>query len=730
MPLDTSSIRGSYSTDKHNVLGDFYIPTLTNATSYDRAVGYFSSKALLHIIQGLDGLIANGGKMRLVIGSALTDEEYDAIKNNKPTSLTLQKKLFDDFSETWKELVNLKLSELVKHRLNVFSWLANTNKLEIQFAVRKIGMFHKKIGVIEGDDFTVVFNGSLNETERAFEDNSENFDVYRSWREQAFEDHGKEHIKEFKDVWENKENNTITFGIPSKCYEEIKAHWGSDRPPKTDLEKKAAKKIAEMFAKKEEEEEEDEGDDLIDFEYDFIQPKFPKKLGGKPYQIKTHQLTALEKWKAKDYKGIMALATGAGKTITSIHGAVELSQEKRLIVVVAVPYRVLAEQWVDVLRLFNIDPIKCWSPFKWNAELTNEISNFKLGFTNFVGIVVVNASLKNSKFQDKINDIPSDNILFIGDECHHHGEKGLQNKLPDAHYRLGLSATPWSRNEDELRVSLESYYGKIVETYTLQRAMDEKILTQYKYNIYPVTLNDEEAESYEDISNQISKMVAIKLQGGSINDAVLQNLSFKRARLLDSLEDKFTKLEELIKNRKPSPFTLFYSGSGSIESDDDPDDDNASTRTISRITQILDKYYWNSSQFTAYESDIERKDILESFKSKSIEAIAAIKVLDEGFDVPMCQEAYITASSRNERQFIQRRGRILRRSEGKTEAIIHDFIILHNDSNPAFRTLAENELIRVKEFYSSALNKEDLLPKINKIKETFNISIDMDNEDE
>ena len=728
MPLDTSSIRGSYSTDKHNVLGDFYIPTLTNATSYDRAVGYFSSKALLHIIQGLDGLIANGGKMRLVIGSALTDEEYEDIKNNKPTTLTLQKKLFDDFNEKWKELVNLKLSELVKHRLNVFSWLANTNKLEIQFAVRKIGMFHKKIGVIEGDDFTVVFNGSLNETERAFEDNSENFDVYRSWREQAFEDHGKEHIKEFKDVWENKENNTITFGIPSKCYEEIKAHWGSDRPPKTDLEKKAAKKIAEMFAKKEE--EEDDEDDPIDFEYDFIQPKFPEKLGGKPYQIKRHQLTALEKWRAKDYKGIMALATGAGKTITSIHGAVELSQEKRLIVVVAVPYRVLAEQWVEVLRLFNIDPIKCWSPFKWNAELTNEISNFNLGFTNFVGIVVVNASLKNIKFQDKINDIPPENILFIGDECHHHGEKGLENKLPDAFYRLGLSATPWSKNEDELKNSLESYYGNIVETYTLQRAMDEKILTQYKYNIYPVTLNDEEAESYEEISNQISKMVAIKMQGGSINDAVLQNLSFKRARLLDSLEDKFIKLEELIKNRKPSPFTLFYSGSGSIESDDDPDEDNASTRTISRITQILDKYYWNSSQFTAYESDIERRDILESFKSKSIEAIAAIKVLDEGFDVPMCQEAYITASSRNERQFIQRRGRILRRSDEKTEAIIHDFIILHNDSNPAFRTLAENELIRVKEFYSSALNKEDLLPKINIIKETFNISIDMDKEDE
>jgi len=723
MPLDKDSIKATYSTDKDNILGGFYIPVLNNATSYDRAVGYFSTEALLWIIQGLDGLIKNEGTMRLVVGSRLDDDEYEAIRNNDPSSLEAQEKIYKDFSNKWDELINSDMYELKKYRLAVFSWLAITNKLEIKFALRKKGIFHKKIGVVKGDDFTVVFNGSLNETESAFEHNSENFDVYRSWREQAYEDHGEPHLKEFEDVWNGTENDTITLDVPSKCYDDIKNYWNLDRPPITDLEKEAAKKIAELFKKKNKKEEEES---II--EYDFIKPRFPKKLGGKPYKIHKHQRIALTKWKEKNYCGIMALATGAGKTITSIHGAVELSQDTKLVLIIAVPYKVLAEQWVEVLRLFNIKPIKCWSPNKWEAELTRETNNFNLGFTDFLGIVVVNASLKSEKFQNQLQKISGNQILFVGDECHHHDEKGLDNKLPSSKFRLGLSATPWSENEEDKKRTLISYYGDIVETYTLQRAMDEKILTQYKYNIYPVSLNSEEAESYEEISKKISTMVAIKMSGKKINESILQNLSFKRSRLLDSLEDKFIQLENVLKNKKPSPFTLFYSGSGSVESDDDPEDENddGTKRSISIITTILNKYHWNSSHFTSKESSSQRERILKSFKDESIDAIAAIKVLDEGFDVPMCREAYITASSRNERQFIQRRGRILRKSDGKNEAVIHDFVILHHGNNPVYNTLVENELKRVKEFFDSALNKDELLPQINAIKERFNIPINLE----
>ena len=144
--LDQDKIKGSYSTDKDNILGDFYLPVLSNATRYDRAVGYFSPEALLWIIQGLDGLIKNDGRMRLVVGSRLDDDEYDAIKNTEASSLEAQEKIYKDFRNQWNELINSDMYELKKHRLGVFSWLAKTNKLEIKFALRKKGMFHKKIG--------------------------------------------------------------------------------------------------------------------------------------------------------------------------------------------------------------------------------------------------------------------------------------------------------------------------------------------------------------------------------------------------------------------------------------------------------------------------------------------------------------------------------------------------------------------------------------------------------
>ena len=726
MPLDTSLIKANYSTEKDNILDNFYLPVLKNATRYDRAVGYFSTEALLWILQGLDGLIKNNGTMRLVVGSRLDDDEYDAIKNNGPNSLEAQEKIYNDFISKWNELIESKdMFELKKYRLGVFSWLAQTNKLEIKFALRKKGMFHKKIGVVKGKEFTVVFNGSLNETEHAFEHNSENFNVFRSWREQAFEDHGQEHIQEFEDVWEGEEKDTITLGVPSKCYDEIKDYWNLDRPPASDLEREAAKKIAEMFKKKKEEEEKE---NQIDFEYDFIKPRLPKYLGGKPYKLKDHQKLAIKKWKKNNYNGIMALATGAGKTITSIHSSVELSNDNRMVLVVAVPYKVLAEQWVEVLRLFNINPIKCWSPFNWNSELPSEINNFNLGFRDFLSVVVVNATLKKTTFQNQIKKILPEELLFIGDECHHHGEDGLKNKLPNAKFKLGLSATPWSKREHELKNSLESYYGEKIAKYSLKEAMDEGILTPYKYNIYPVSLNEDEAYEYEEISKNIASMVAQKKKGVNINETILQNLNFKRSRLLDSLEGKFIKLDQILKDKEPSSYTLFYCGSGSVESDDDPEDENENKdkdiRSISKISSILHKYNWNCSHFTSKESPTQRARVLDSFKNQSIEAIAAIKVLDEGFDVPMCREAYITASSRNERQFIQRRGRILRTSEGKTESIIHDFVILpDNFTDNIYRTLAKNEMERVKEFFENSSNKDELFPYIEKIKSQFGITI-------
>jgi len=725
MTLDKEKIKPNYSSNKHNVLGEFYIPALSNATRYDRAVGYFSSKAILHIIRGIDGLIKNDGEMRLVIGSPLTEEEFNSIN----TDVSVKDKVYKQISESWNDLIKKDLDELNKYRLDVFSWLVKSGKLKIKFALRPPkALYHKKIGIIKGADFTLVFEGSLNETESALTAHSDNFSVYRSWRKESFEDHGKYYIQEFEDVWNGKDEGTITLDLPSSEYSDIKNYWPSDIAPNSELEKEAAKKIAEMFKNK--------GAQYQEFEHDFIKPRIPEKIDGHIYQIRDHQINALQKWQKNNYNGIMALATGAGKTITAIHGAVKTSEGNRIVLIIAVPYKILADQWCDVLELFNIKAIRCYdSSKKWRSELTNEVGNFRAKLSNdFFAIVVVNATLVTDGFLSLIQQIPKQNRFFIGDECHHHGGKTAISKLPDAQYKIGLSATPWSSSEVEQKERLEKYYGPIVASYTMKEALDDGVLTGYKYLLYPVRMNFEEGELYEKLTKSIVGLLN-KKNRTPVDEQILTNTVFKRSRLLDSLEDKFTTLDDILKSKSVSKYTLFYCGSGASDiseykldeeyEDKGEDKDSEKTKSIDKVVKILYKRNWNVSKFTANESPKARVGILNNFKSGSIDAMVAIKVLDEGFDVPMCKEAFITASSRNERQFVQRRGRILRKSPGKDEAIIHDFLIIPDSHDQIYKTLIENELMRVREFYSVANNKNDIYKKVNKIINDYGLDFNL-----
>ena len=720
MAFNKSIIKNNYSTDKDNVLKDFYIPVLKEAVSYDRAVGYFSSQVLLRYLEGLDGLIKNNGKMRLVIGDSLSEEEYKAIKENNSQAITLK------MDSIWNEIIHSSESELFKYRLDILSWLLNKGCLEIKYAFRRSGLYHKKLGIIKDQEGSIIpFSGSMNETVSATisnsgnpDGNSEEFSVFPSWQEDIFKALGQEKVDDFENVWNSRENNTITVDLPSAQYEKIRNIYTGDNAPRSSIEQEQASlydQIIESF---------DDGC------LDFIEPKIPKIINGYKYQIRDHQVDALRKWQENRYHGIMALATGAGKTITSIHGAVKISEKNRIVLVVSVPYQVLADQWSDVLEVFNIRAIKCYnSRSSWDSKLTSEIGNFALGIVDFFAVVVVNATLATKNFLSLIRQVPNEKLFFIGDECHHHGGDGIAEKLPDAKYRIGLSATPWSKTEIESKERLERYYGPIVAAYTMKDALDDDILTGYKYFIYPVVMNTEEGETYEELTRKMSSLLN-KTHRTAIESQMLSNITFKRSRLLDSLEDKFATLEAILKDRPISQHTLFYCGSGSsvFSECENEDEIGERTKSIDRVTKILYNRHWNISKFTAEETHKSRVGILKNFKSGNIDAIAAIRVLDEGFDVPMCREAFITASSRNERQFIQRRGRILRKSPGKSEAIIHDFVIVPENTEHAYKALLISELTRVREFYSVANNKSDINNKVSKLISDYDLDFDLNEE--
>jgi superfamily II DNA or RNA helicase/HKD family nuclease len=703
----------TYSSEEDSLLQDFYIPVLSKAVKYDRAVGYFSSSMLVYAMQGLSDFVKKGGRMRLIIGDELDEQEYDAVKSGYALREVLER-----FENKTKSILEEDLDHLAQYRLRLLSLLISNGHLEIKLALRRKGMYHDKVGILEDEEGNqIVFQGSANETFSALSPdfNYESISVYSSERKDVFDDYGLPYKRKFERLWNNNSTGTIVIDVPSEHYEKFKTLKQITSTISDQVE-------SELF------------EELKLLSEAVNIPRLPDTINGQKYELKPHQREALNGWKANNGQGILALATGAGKTITSIHAAVKLSETGKLALVIGVPYQVLADQWVDVLSQFNIQPVKCYmSESLWINKLRSEISTFNLSSKkNFIAAVVVNATLSKQSFQNEIAKIADPNrLLFIGDECHNYSNESWFKKLPNAGLRIGLSATPWSVSNQSAKGNLTKYFGDIIARYTIDDALDEGILTQYKYYPHIVYLNAQEQEDYLEISGSISQMMAMKENGQKINDDILTQLFMKRARLLGSIDDKFRFLDRMLSHSEKQFHTLFYCGDGTVETDElDLEEKelkrlrSTRLRDVQRVSMSLNNNGWKSSRFTSEVPSNKRKAILNDFKAKQINAVVAIRVLDEGFDLPDCREAYLIASSRNERQFIQRRGRILRKSDNKAFSIIHDFIVLPigENSDSPLKSLVRDELKRVDEFSRVALNKDEVEVEIQGLIEKFNIS--------
>ena len=560
-------------------------------------------------------------------------------------------------------------------------------------------MYHEKIGILKDEGGNkIVFQGSANESQMALlpDFNFESISVYPSWDVGIYEKYGSSYETRFERLWNNQAKETVVIDVPSDIYTLLANIYPSVKPPPEYIEKIL---FDELTGKKKKVQ---------------LLPTLPEILGASVYQLKNHQKAALSSWKSNDFNGIFALATGAGKTITALHAATQLANhQKHLALVVAVPYQNLADQWCEVMELFSITAIRCYmSKANWQLDLSTAISDFNLNKTKpFLAIVVVNRTLSSTAFQKEIQRLKPNNLLFVGDECHHHASKTIIKNLPEARFRIGLSATPWSSKEEEKESILKSYYGDIIANYSIADALKDNVLTPYQYFIHLFYLTSEETEEYQQISGEIGKLIAVREQGGSINEQLLMALSMKRARLIGSAENKFETLDKILKGMKKEKHTLFYCGDGSVV-DERPSDvlDNSAIRDIERVASILHQQGWKSSRFTADESLKERRQIIDNFKNGFIDAMVSIRVLDEGIDIPACKQAFLLASSRNERQFIQRRGRILRKSIGKEFSVIHDFMVLPSENvyvDDCLKKLIDSELDRLVEFAHVAMNKKD-----------------------
>jgi len=660
--------------------------------------------------QGVETFVNSNGRMRLIVGAELDPEDHEAVVKGYEE----REKIIERLGREFEPILTQVTSELFLRRLEALQWLVAHDRLEIKVAIRKRGMYHEKIGVLrdEYDDF-IVFQGSANETLYALSPdfNYESLNVFRSWRE-GDREHYEVHLASLNSLW-NKDPSLSTVVIDFPEYAKnalLRRQIPQAVKQKTEIN--LAEEIAWPKRK------------------NIEGPDIPAHMS--PFN---HQKLGLQAWRDSEYCGILNHATGAGKTFTAIYGASRIFDHTgRLFVLVAVPYQALADQWVDEFKKFGVGTILCSSMNpNWPEHLSSRVDGFQTGKSNFAAAVVVNATMATSRFSQIVNRLRDpEALLFVGDECHHHGTLRLFAALPEnAKLRLGLSATYERSGDYDGTKRLEQYYGSVVHTYTLSEAIDDGFLVPYEYHLEIVELNESEAEEYARISEKIQERLrTLKSDDPEslLDDDFIRLLLFRRARLLGRVESKRTRLSEIVDDQGLAARTLIYCGEGAAAGGVDDEVSAEELQNVDVVTRLISSKGYRVTKFTSREPSDERRQALEGFRRGSIQVLTAIRCLDEGIDIPSCETAFILASSRNPRQFIQRRGRILRRSPGKTRALLWDFLPMPPagdlEKEKYEKSLLQRELGRISEFSRHSTNFRETYVKLKSILDRFDLGAD------
>ena len=674
-----------FSTAEDNVLKKFYIPALKESIKYDGAIGYFSTHGLFRVLQGIEGLVKNKGKMRLVIGKPLKDEEYNALIENK---------ISDQYLSTWKEdwtkLFTSEHSEVNRYRLEIFSWLFDNNYLEIKYAIRRRGMYHKKIGILHDSDGQIIsFAGSINFTENALmsnqdeaDGNSEQFDVYPSWEESEFKRHGLSKIIQFDNVWNNNEANTKTLEIPSEHYKEIQDYYTANEPPKSDAEKVTSALYDKIDGKKPP--AGGSGTRPI------IKPRF-KKIEN----LFKHQQDAIDKWELNDHHGVLEHATGSGKTVTAIKAAHDHLKTGG-VVLILVPSKLLFKQWQEEIKDEIDDPVIMLAGNQNNKWKKGLLRRFVRADSNssFRIVLSIMQTATSDEFIDSFSE--SKNLLLIADEVHQIGSKEKSKVMQiNAKKRLGLSATPKRHGDPDGTEKIINYFNKIMQPpFSLNDAISAGRLVPYRYFPGLLHLTREESDQWRIETEKIRKEIAI-----TNNDKKGFFLSKRASMLLINRSRIAKKSKCKLKYTKKVIQENFEKGQKWLIYCEDQDQLNEVKKIIENLK--LDVFEYHSNMSGSSENTL---DLYEHNGG----ILVSIKCLDEGVDIPSISHALILASSQNPRQFIQRRGRVLRvHGSQKTHADLYDALIvpIDIDIEPEQIALLKSEIVRAYEFASNALNK-------------------------
>ena len=707
---------GTYRPGEYNSPEKFFNDGLENSNEFDLQLGYFSSATISVLADGFATFISKGGKMRLVINHIVSTEDKNAISKGLKggfincfdlTDFAQLRKTFDEYTQQFFECL---------------AFLIYNKRIDIRIIKprNKKGISHTKTGQFRDGDSVTSFTGSANFTISGLFNNLEEIKIDRSDSLDVMTRKRIESQREEFDCIMDGTKRNIEYLSPENLISAIKTNYGDkDIEELLDVEAKLRKikhdkKVQELKRQ----------DSLVSEPIEEILPCFPFPSGPRDYQ----QL-AFDNWKNNGQKGLFAMATGTGKTITSLNCLLEIYKRKGYYkAFILVPTITLVNQWEQECRKFRFSNIiKVYSKnLVWRDEVERVHFNekYKSDKDPEVSYIIIStyASYSREKVFNVLNGFDKRRVLMIADECHNMGSGSLVKRLKEIPYlrRIGLSATPERQFDENGNNKLRKFFGSeehYTYEYSMKEAIDKGVLCRYMYYPHIVKLTSDEMDAYLELSEKISRYFNYNTCSFDEQDEMLKRLLLARKRIIHKAVNKLAMFKEIIQKRFEEKgnlkYSLIYVPEGNrpdyLDSADDFDhteeiaDDNDAEHLINQYTLAVTEIDRSVTVRKFVSGQQDREEILSDFAAGKLHVLTSMKCLDEGVDVPRSELAIFCSSTGNPRQFIQRRGRVLRTHKDKKMAELHDLVVVpevspNSNSYRMEQSLLRGELARVNNF--------------------------------
>jgi superfamily II DNA or RNA helicase len=659
----------------------------------------------------------------------LTVEDKEALERGiqlTPAEIA-EKHIIDDILK----LCNT-LSKNDRHFFNCISYLIATKKIEFVAIVPKAnhpGIAHQKFGIFKDKQLNrVAFSGSINFSSTALFKNLEAISCYKSWDRDSSDNERIEYYQNlFDKTWQGQSEFVQVVPI-EKAKVVIREKF-----PTNDIALLLNEELSLL--------------DFINNEFNIpislsnklntVKRNITQENKSKPSypstnEKRSYQDVAVKNWIASSYKGLFEMATGTGKTIAGLFASVKLFEKlNKIVLLILVPTISLAEQWVEEVQKFTYKEIVLVSSNNsyWEIEIQAGLNSFRLESINHLVIISTYDSYKSKRFKEYYDRLPAETML-IADEAHYMGAPEILNKLPHKiNFRLALSATPHRHFDDSGTKKFLSFFhveDQPTFTFGMKEAIRSNFLCQYKLYPYFAELNEKEYELYLELTDQISRRAHISRKKEFTADVVLERLLQERRMILNKAASKKEIVGRIIDEMRQKGevhHTLVYCPEGVDEIEN------------SSIIDEYGKYLafekgLRIAQFTGSTSPQRRAELLKQFDEGSIQCLLAMKCLDEGVDVRRTESAIFVSSSTNPRQYVQRRGRVLRTHDEKPFAFLYDIITvppqLELEDPKAIdvnKIILTQEFSRFKEFAEDSLNFVEAITPIKKVCDDYKIKI-------